>query len=534
MELQHRRTTYAANSSSRHPVNTRTDNDRKSIRRRKRASDPSTSRTAFIGTLLFSSVTIPLVVITRRLRNGSNIGSNTEVVSSSNDNKNGSRTLLQWKSTHKQPAINPAIIPTVDDLEAEERANQREARYQSLYRPKFDESSLGYDIYNCPITPTMEYPKAWKSTDVLSNWNPNDVATTSQRDVYQGLCVFDYQTQYSAALNYRNLEKPFVIRNDPQVTAVARRWGGDPEYLHRVFGDVKEYRTERSPSNQFIYYRIRGKHHPKGYKPPPNDEIDMPFGEWLEYALEKDGIALGDQDLIEKSKVLKERRMSLIEHHHQSTDEDPLVVDELEVDEKRMNDANSEGAKEEKYYYFRLNADIRSDKKENRFIYKELPFFDPRTKKDSQFYIVNPLEERGINCRFGMRGITAANHFDMSRNTIAIFGGERRYVLAAPSQCKNMALYPVNHPSLRHSSFDWSNPDEWEDHPEFKDALINEVVLHEGDVLYLPTNWFHFIVNLSLNYQCNARSGTTFESSHEIEDCGFTMPSSNNEKRHRP
>ena len=531
MELQQRRTS-TAKSSSRHPLNTRTNIDRKSIRRRKRSSDPCPSRAAFIGTLLFSSVTIPLVLITRRLRKASNIGSNTEGVSSStnDDNNNGSRILLKWKSPHKQAAINPAKIPTLDDLEAEERANQREARYQSLYQPKFDKSSLGYDIYNCPITPTKDYPKAWKSTDVLSNWNPNDVVTTSQRDVYQGLCIFDYQTQYSAALNYRNLEKPFIIRNDPRVTAVARRWGDDPEYLHRVFGDVKEYRTERSPSNQFMYYRIRGKHHPKGYTPPPNDEIEMTFGEWLEHAIERDGIALGDQDLIEKSKALKDRRMSLTKQHDQSADEDPgedpLVADELEVDETKVNDSDSEGAKEGIYYYFRLNADIRSDKKESKFIYKELPFFNPRKKKESQFYIVNPLEERGINCRFGMRGITAANHFDMSRNTIAILGGERRYVLAAPSQCKNMALYPRNHPSLRHSSFDWSNPDEWEDHPEFKDALINEVVLHEGDVLYLPTNWFHFIVNLSLNYQCNARSGTTFESSNEIEDCGFNMPSS--------
>jgi hypothetical protein len=172
-----------------------------------------------------------------------------------------------------------------------------------------------------------------------------------------------------------------------------------------------------------------------------------------------------------------------------------------------------------------MNADLRCPKEQCKFIYNELPFFDPRKKKDSQFYIVDPTEQRGINCRFGMRGITAANHFDMSRNTIAIFGGERRYVLAAPSQCRNMALYPRNHPSLRHSSFDWSNPDEWEEHPEFKDALISEVVLHEGDVLYLPTNWFHYIVNLSLNYQCNARSGTTLESSKVIEDCGFHMPS---------
>lgn len=87
-----------------------------------------------------------------------------------------------------------------------------------------------------------------------------------------------------------------------------------------------------------------------------------------------------------------------------------------------------------------------------------------------------------------------------------------------------MALYPQSHPSVRHSSLDWSNPNEWDEHPEFKNAYVNEVVLHAGDVLYLPTNYFHYIVNLSLNYQCNARSGTTYETGHFIEDCGFKIP----------
>ena len=515
MDLQHRRTSSTA-KSSRYPANRRTATDRTSIRRRKRAT--GSSRAAFFGTLIFTSAAIPLFLLTRRLRRN---GSNTSIADASSPNSHG-RPLLQWKSNHKRPVVNPENIPTLDDLELEERAIQREARYQSFYKPKFDESTLGYDIYNCPTTPTKDYPKSWKSTEVLSNWNPNDVVTTSQRNIYQGLCIFDYQTQYTAALSYRNLEKPFIIRNDPRVTSVARRWGDDPEYLHRVFGDVKEFRTERSPTNQFMYYRIRGgKHHtPKGYEPPPNDEIEMTFGEWLEHAIEKDGVALGDKELIEKSKALKERRLqrdkSKVEDHGD---------DALEDDEKKVKDEDSEEEKEEKYYYFRMNADLRCPKEQCKFIYNELPFFDPRKKKDSQFYIVDPTEQRGINCRFGMRGITAANHFDMSRNTIAIFGGERRYVLAAPSQCSKMALYPRNHPSLRHSSFDWSNPDEWEEHPEFKDAHINEVVLHEGDVLYLPTNWFHFIVNLSLNYQCNARSGTTYESRNDVEGCGFNMPS---------
>eukprot|EP00571_Detonula_confervacea_P009198 CAMPEP_0172320960 /NCGR_PEP_ID=MMETSP1058-20130122/41877_1 /TAXON_ID=83371 /ORGANISM="Detonula confervacea, Strain CCMP 353" /LENGTH=505 /DNA_ID=CAMNT_0013036329 /DNA_START=14 /DNA_END=1531 /DNA_ORIENTATION=- len=473
-----------------------------SIRRRRRKSDPN--RAAFIATLLFAAIAIPLVFVTSRLLGKGSANKGDDV-----DSNN--RFLQDWK-------------PKTAITDAEERAaKQREERYQSLYRPKFDESTLGYDIYNCPHTPPKDYPKAWKTTEVLGAWKPTDVTTLPPgRDVYQGLCVFDHQTQYTTALNYRNAEKPFIIRNDPKVTSVARRWENNPEYLHRVLGDVEEFRTERSPNNHFMWYRLRGKHaSPKGYIKPENDEIEMTFGEYLEHAIEKDGKALGDEDMIAKSSELKERRLSLLNNKKEEHEDDDSDDGEVKKDE------DSEEAKQEKYYYFRINADLRKAEKDptSKFIYDELTFFDPRKEEASQFYMVDPDAQRGINCRFGMRGVIAANHFDMSRNMVAVLGGERRYVLASPTQCKKMALHPQGHPSVRHSSLDWTNPTEWHDHPEFKDALITEVVLHAGDVLYLPTNWFHYIINLSLNYQCNARSGTSHETSHFMQDCGFKMPS---------
>jgi hypothetical protein len=42
--------------------------------------------------------------------------------------------------------------------------------------------------------------------------------------------------------------------------------------------------------------------------------------------------------------------------------------------------------------------------------------------------------------------------------------------------------------------------------------------------LYLPTAWFHFIVSLNTNYQCNARSGVSLEHRRIIQDCGFDVP----------
>lgn len=119
-----------------------------------------------------------------------------------------------------------------------------------------------------------------------------------------------------------------------------------------------------------------------------------------------------------------------------------------------------------------------------------------------------------------MNGVIAENHFDQSRNAIALLGGERRYVLAHPNQCPLLSLLPKGHPSARHSAVDWSDPD-LDTYPEFGRARGNEVVMQPGDVMYLPTNWFHYIISLSLNFQCNTRSGITHEYMIPIQECGF-------------
>jgi ribosomal protein L16 Arg81 hydroxylase len=119
-----------------------------------------------------------------------------------------------------------------------------------------------------------------------------------------------------------------------------------------------------------------------------------------------------------------------------------------------------------------------------------------------------------------MRGVIAENHWDSTRNAIVVLGGERRYLLSHPSECKHLELYPEGHPSARHSAVDWSKPD-LVSYPKFQHALVNEVVLQAGDVLYLPTNWFHHIVSLELNYQCNTRSGRTKTYDKDIADCDF-------------
>jgi hypothetical protein len=297
--------------------------------------------------------------------------------------------------------------------------------------------------------------------DITNNWNTD--TTEIPPFHYDSLCHFDYQnkTELQRAYNYRSVEVPFVVYNVPEVDAVVRNWS-DIDYLHRKLGSLN-YRTETAKDNHFMYWSnanagfLRG---PEGKKwKPPTEIIQESFEEWMETAIKG------------QNKTLENRT----------------------------------------FEYFRVSSDVKSE-----WLFEELPFFKPK----KSLFIVEPREQKGIHCRFGMRSVIAEAHFDGSRNVIALFGGLRRYVLSHPNQCKYMHMYPRGHPSGRHSAIDWSKPDV-KKFPNWLKLQGNEVIMQPGDVLYLPTYWIHYIISLNVNYQCNTRSGRTSHFDSDIRACGF-------------
>jgi len=337
---------------------------------------------------------------------------------------------------------------------------------------------IPYDIYNCPETPPPGYPYEWKTLDVLQHWSPENVTVPST--IHQGLCVFDYRKDYIKALVYRNAELPFVVTGDPDVAAAVERWNY-PGYLDILLGqDHVEHRAEWSQSNHFMYWVPGNAQRPSGRTAGNNNPVE-PEG-W-----------------------------------HPPTKMMRLTYPEF------MARATAPVTNDQAHWYFRLigcgetGPTGNCDAGTSEWLFDELTFFQPRP---NLLYLGEPSFQRGIHCRFGMTGVTIANHFDSSRNAIVLLGGQRRYILSHPKHCANLALYPKGHPSARHSAIDWSRPD-LENYPDFANAKSNEVALQAGDVLYLPTNWFHYIVSLGLNYQCNTRSGTSQEYMPPIRDCGF-------------
>merc|ERR1712098_522614 len=137
----------------------------------------------------------------------------------------------------------------------------------------------------------------------------------------------------------------------------------------------------------------------------------------------------------------------------------------------------------------------------HRWFLEDLPIFKPR----ASFFVVDPRYHRGINCRFGQRGIIAAAHYDGGRNFVSMMRGWKRWILLPPTECLLLYLSERGHPEARHTKVDWSVLD-YRRYPLMDAARATEVVLRPGDVLYVPSYWFHVPISLDYGFtaQCNA------------------------------
>jgi hypothetical protein len=418
------------------------------------------------------------------------------------DNKQTKITQRQlWESTEGRN------IPWNDRIQSVQRT------HVTIPPPhRLQSDGQQYDIHDCPSMPPKGYPMTWNVLHLLKHWNPDETSIPSDF-IYQSICVFDYDNPRHR-LNiktYREAELPFVVANHPDVMETSFRWSFfSPQYMDALVGNIPQ-RNEYSTSNHFMFWRTKGPKQPQAKKPllkrqhphwkAPTQFVNLTFSEWYSRAMQ-------------------------LERHFATNQTETSTQQQ----QQQQQQANVE------HWYFRWNANWFDDDNDNNnnnnlYLYDELPFFKPTIDLTPTLFVVDSRQHRGINCRFGMKGAIAEMHFDPTRNWIVLLHGQRRYILAHPDQCQNLELFPIHHPSGRHSSVNWStiilnnttrnNNSTQHRHRPFAKARVNEVVLQAGDALYLPTSWFHFIVSLNLNYQCNSRSGATYENRNWIRKCGF-------------
>lgn len=331
-----------------------------------------------------------------------------------------------------------------------------------------------------------KYPELYRLGDLLEQWNPNDVApihwTKSlahpDRKVGSGILRFDFLNSKEMAIAelHRDAELPFVIYNIPELTT-ASEINFSLNNLLENMGKTNLHDVEISENNKFVYFNVKDENAVRELYPSwkqPQDRVRMKFTDFLSQA---ESVEAKSSDITANSSL----------------------------------------------FYLTISANKGYM---TPWIREALPFFDEK----KSFFIVDPSKIHGINCRFGSKGVVAAAHFDSGRNFVAMLRGRKRYVLLPPSECRSLSLLPRGHPSARHSYIDWSDPNELRLHQELYNASATEYVLSAGEMLYIPSYWFHYIVSQDSSIQCNCRSGESEQGREHITGCGIGIDKSKSKK----
>jgi hypothetical protein len=108
-------------------------------------------------------------------------------------------------------------------------------------------------------------------------------------------------------------------------------------------------------------------------------------------------------------------------------------------------------------------------------------------------------QERLTSLWIGNRSRTAA-HYDRANNLACVVSGERRFLLFPTAQIANLYVGPIDHTPAGQaiSLVDCEAPD-FGRHPRFRDALAAAelAILQPGDVLYIPSLWWHYVASPS-------------------------------------
>ncbi|CAN4089685.1 unnamed protein product [Withania somnifera] len=107
-------------------------------------------------------------------------------------------------------------------------------------------------------------------------------------------------------------------------------------------------------------------------------------------------------------------------------------------------------------------------------------------------------EIRSLNAWFGPSGTVTPLHHDPHHNILAQVVG-KKYVRLYPASLLD-ELYPHSETMLRNSSqVDLDNIDEKE-FPKILDLEFQDCILEEGEMLYIPPKWWHYVRSLTTSF----------------------------------
>jgi hypothetical protein len=315
------------------------------------------------------------------------------------------KTHFAWQEEWSKMKARAQTRPKVVDS-----ASADVARYLAAHQPVVDYTSA--QKYRYP--PLLEeprqeagvYPQLTTLTSIMEHWD--------QDEDYDGIITetlmhFNYSnpSEMEMARQYRIAELPFKLTNVPELIAANQKW--TDEYLSQQFDNDDDNvqmrdksNAQESPNHYFAYYNpSKWQVETMGLAPVRTN--DWTFATWSEHAKYADAVQLSpDQP-----------------HFYWQAGIGP----------------------EERF----LNPAVQNQS----FITRDLPSWSSTTPN---FITFEPESQKGIQCRFGERGVVAATHYDAGRNMVGMITGAKRYILSPPNSCHNLGIVTSRtSPIFRHS-----------------------------------------------------------------------------------
>lgn len=360
------------------------------------------------------------------------------------------------------------------------------------------------------------YPEITTLGQLLQNWpQTQDIPTSGNHKIREVLLHFNYSdpNEREMAERFRDARLPFKVYDIPDLDAVTNLWTDD--YVHQEFdASIKQgafdfhglsrHKTgdgmcQESPNHFFAFF-VPPLWQTTTMGLPPVRNNDWTFRDWS--------------------------------NHARYADAKPLQADQP---------------------HFYWQAGVPKNERflptnQQSFISRDLQTTLSSAKEN--FFIFDMKQQKGIQCRFGERSVTAATHYDSGQNMIAMITGAKRYILSPPKACSELGVFSAREsPIFRHSLLNFDHLAYWQEEEKEGESATDwlgqtmseqerawlrrasqapalETVLKAGEVLFLPSFWFHYIVSLQKSAQCNVRSGVDtigtpeFGNQHDIDQCG--------------
>jgi len=351
---------------------------------------------------------------------------------------------------------------------------------QEAKGPKVDYRKIDYTYPDLlwDVPDQGGYPQLDTLGDIMKRYPQDDLDNPPQPFV-EKLLHFNYSNpkERAAAVLFRDAELPFKVYDVPDLPT--QKW--TDKYVSEQFDGFLRFSSasglaQESPNNFFAFF-TQSEWHLEDMGPPPTRNNDWTYKKWSDHARYADHVGL-DFD--------------------------------------------------QPHFYWQAGApkmERYEPKAKWSFISKDLPLLSSPT---ATFFVFEPDEQKGIQCRFGERGVTAATHYDSGRNMVAMILGAKRYILAPPRECSKLGIVSERGNAIfRHSLLNFGHIN----HLNTKSGISDEerswlelasrskaidTILKEGEVLYIPSHWFHYITSVQKSAQCNVRSGIETEGTKEF------------------